>query len=317
MPKQVRPHTPAPHGPAVFVTTTALQQIRDEMLAFPHSETAWVNYGMIQRACPVPIITLLGILTQKETSHAFAHTVIGGENLAPKMDWLKNAFEVLRNAGKYPPDSEFLFLFKGHSHHQLHLLNQSWQDRHSTLQAVREDGVEFALAPITILTTNSKLIYIRHSIYDGERQSDISIWEEGNVTVTIRFHYYSSALAEAGVRSPLVIRPAITAEYAEPLPLLWIYSHEEDFAHQMKHLEEQGYRVHPWKQEYPNGLRLYVSRPGWKSIVAINTPWDYPEEDATFQITPKDEHQDAPPPTPEAFTETFAALLCKLDKKGE
>jgi hypothetical protein len=309
--QQKRPH----HLPELVVTRTALQQIRDEVLRYPAVETAWINYGMLDRDRPVPKITMLGILTTKETEHAVGHTAIGGEGLAPKMEWLKTAFTVLRGEGNYPPESEFLFLFKGHSHHQYFSLHQSWQDTHSTLSAVIEDGVEFAFAPIAILTKRSWLAYQTCVTRDGLSQSDIRVSEEQNVTVTIRFYYYSRALYEAGARNPVIISPGITEDFDHPLPLLWMYSHEEYFANQMKHFEEQGYSAHPWKQEYPEGLRLYVSRPEWKTIVAINTPWDYPHAEATFQITPKEKQQNGTPCVPEGFSERFADVLLRLEQE--
>jgi hypothetical protein len=307
---------PAAQVPTLFVTTAALAQIGKEVAAFPHRETAWVNYGMLEPGAPVPTITLLGILTTQETEHGLTHTAIGGEDLAPKMAWLNNAFAVLQREGKYPPDAAFLFLFKGHSHPHGLSLAQSGSDRHATLAAVIADGVAHALAPIAGLVPAGWRL--APAGFDREAFSTAEVRVRGDRTrrLMIRFYYYSRDLYAHGVRAPLVIAPLVTDAVAEPLPLLWMYQREDYFATQMHQLAAQGYHVHPWKQDYPEGLRLYVSRPEWEQIVAIHTPWDYPRHPATMQVRPKGHRQEAAPAAPKRCSGTLVQALRNLQQEG-
>lgn len=275
---------PMPELPELYVTRRALAEMNNEVLAHPKTETAWGLYGFQYPNC----IFVVGVLrpVAGEVVRGYANAEAGGIEMANAMRWLY-ANEKLINihVGKKSGKGEFVFLYKGHSHHALNYNQYSSTDHRSIYEAVKDDGLTVAIGPLALIRSNG--VSFSASLFGDE--ATVSEYSR----VSFVFYMMTKEMVGAGYTEAVRVKPKIidTVNTLLVPPLGWEFVRDDDFKEQIRHLKSFGYQV---KVNYvdvngvpPLEIQFVVDDSSFKATLYITTDWNYPEVAPQIILLPK------------------------------
>ena len=252
--------------PKLLVRKAVLRYIRKETKQFPLTETSWALFGYL---LPNGSIYLAGYIPPLAGCivRRVAETVLGGKRLNDAVDWL------WAHSAKLNPnsDAEFVELYKGHSHHQIGLLEFSQQDETSIVEYVRDNpSIKVAVGTLSVI----------HPPPPGGQNRGF--------TVSTRYYYYSRELFDAGVKEPLSINEI---EAVEDVPgiivpdLGWQFLEEQSYLRQLQQLRAFGYQVQVVENDPPT-VHWFVRKPGlWnKGYIVLHIPLGFPVVPAEVDV---------------------------------
>jgi hypothetical protein len=271
------------HIPKIFTHPLVLKHIFQEAAAHPGGETGWGHYGIHFPNGNI-IVTHTLLPTKSDVVREVAHVKVGGDEMGEAGRWLMHNDYVAKKQKKYASRGTFSFCGKGHSHHKLRYAKHSGTDTQTTIDMVKVDGFDVAVSTLVLIDEHEDMTF-KHS-----GKGLVSI--KDTMRMTVMFYYYSKAMVEAGIDTPMLVTPKILQMHEVPMipPLGWRFASEGEYYEQMRHLKHYGATVHVRYQDVDNGppmeILLTIQKPNWKSVLQIVTPWDYPKSAPKFVTFP-------------------------------
>jgi hypothetical protein len=269
--------------PTVIIPRSVLNAMVKEVISYPLIETAWSLYGLI---LPDQTVIVGGILrpSTDNVNRSVATVKLGGKRQADAMRWLLDNFNAMKAEGQIPEGITLSHLYSGHSHHQLGLIEYSFQD----LMSMREAlwcGLSVTIGPLAWLQffPPSRLTW---------DDTNLSLSTDVSARIGLRFYYLSREMAEAGVSDPILIEPQIVDDNAITSlpPLAWPFANPDFFDRELHALEAHGCTVaYSHKKHYgtvPFQIQLLIRHKDWSGIVMVITEWDYPNSPPVFTVIP-------------------------------
>ena len=272
--------------PVVHITPAVIEQMADEVLRHPRRETAWGIVGVRQNG--TSIITGVVLPSASDVVRNFATASFGGTGAAERVQWLLSNWDYMKELGLNPDDTEFVIMYKGHSHHGLQPFGfprYSGTDERSILEAVTdENGLDEAVGPLAVCSVSEPTIRLLH----GKR----GITYRRSAAVHFVFYYLSKKMVEAGITRPILIRPVLVDDPTQvPVtpPEGWHHAHEAEFQRELDLLQGYGCEVAVNYREIEGGppyeIVLSVDRNTWRNMLTITTFWDHPNTPPKFKVT--------------------------------
>lgn len=279
--------------PPVYITEVAAAAMYSETISHYDIETGWGLYGL---RFGDGAILIYGILKpfQSDVVRRTATTQVGGPDMANALRWLKSNHELLvkhSTTKEHVEPPEFMFLWKGHSHHTMGLRQYSGTDVSSIVEAVEKDGMPLAIGPLANIIDYGIEVGYQNGFFDLSK-GVLKVRDLGSIE--LRFYYFDKKMLDLGYRMPVLISPIVVKKTSVPVipPLGWKFVDNSEYLEQIRHLRNYGCDLRIIHQDTdgkpPFEIKFLIRNPRWVGqTLVIETSWNFPEEPPRWSIIPK------------------------------